>query len=139
MASGLYNKARQRFLEGGIDWVNGNIDVLLVQSTYAFDATDQVLTDIAGEVSATDYARKDLTGRTLAGTTTTEAKAANPTWAGLGGATNQTIGGAIVFLNTGADASSVPICFIDTVDQATQNTDVTVSFAGGIVFTWANA
>jgi hypothetical protein len=140
MASGLYNQARQAFLQGSIDWANDNIDVLLVQDTYTFAATQSVVANLSShELSATDYTRQDLTGRSVGGAGTTTAVAANPTWSGIGNGTNQTIGGAVVFKNSGADATSTLICFIDTVDITTQDTNVTLSLAGGVVFTWANS
>jgi uncharacterized protein (UPF0333 family) len=91
---------------------------------------------VVAELSATDYVRKDLTGRTVTNAVITEAKASNVVWTGLGNGTNQTIGGAVVFLNTGADGTSNVICFIDTADIDTQDTSVTLSLAGGVVFTW---
>ena len=138
MASGLFNDARQAFLKGIIDWEDDNIDVLLVDENYTFDATHQHVDDVsANELTATDYVRKDLASRTVEGTTTSQASCANVTWAGLGGVTNKTIGGAIPFVNSGADSTSTVICFVDTGDTLTQDLDVVLSFQNGIVFTWA--
>jgi hypothetical protein len=140
MASGLYNQGRQAFLEGDIDWGNSNIDVLLVTDAYGFDPTEQVVSDLVGsELGATDYVRKDLTGRTVTlNGSTVQGSAANVTWSGLGNGTNETIGGVVVFFNSGADASSTLIAFSDTADITTQDTDVEWALANGVVFTWAN-
>jgi hypothetical protein len=140
MASGLYIQGRQSLLEGDIDWANSNIDVLLVTDAYGFDPAEQVVADLVGsELAATDYVRKDLTGRTVTlNGTTVQAAAANVTWSALGNGTNETIGGVVVFLNSGADASSTLIAFSDTADIDTQDTDVEWALAGGVVFTWIN-
>lgn len=138
MASGLYDNGRQSFGQGAIDWENDNIDLLLVDDTYTFDPLDEVVSDLTvSELSATDYARKDVTGRTVTDSSPTNFLMSNVVFAGLGGALNDTIGGAVVFKNLGADASNVLICFVDTADILTQDTDVTIAIAGGVAFTWA--
>ena len=147
MASGLFNAARQRFLRAGIDWEDDDIDCLLVDSLYEFDEDDEYVSDVvASECGATDYARVSVTGRTVSDATSTVADCANITFEDLGGATNETTGGAILFKNSGtdydggtidADANRPIICFIDYSDFTTADHDYTIVLPVGGVFNWA--
>jgi len=147
MASGLFNSARQRFLRAGIDWEDDDIDILLVNDSYTFDENDEYVSDVvANECGATDYARVSMTGGTVSDATTTVVDCANPTFAGLGGVSNEDVGGAIWFKNSGtdydggtinADANRPVICFLDFTDFTTQDQNVTPEIPAGGLFTFA--
>jgi hypothetical protein len=136
MASGMYNPGRQAFGLGDIHWDTDDIEALLVLDTYTFDPTEQYVSEIVGELTATDYVRKNVANRAVSNATTTTFTADNVTWPGLGGAVDQIVGGAILFLNVSDnDAISPLICFIDTADILTIDFDLVLAFAGGVVFT----
>lgn len=46
MANALWNKGREGFLDGSIDWDTNDIRVLLVESTYSFNAAHQFVSDL---------------------------------------------------------------------------------------------
>lgn len=46
MANALFNPGREGFLDGSIDWDTFDIRVMLVRSTYSFDATDKFISDL---------------------------------------------------------------------------------------------
>jgi len=48
MASALYDKGREGFLDGSIDWDTDDVRVGLVKSTYSFSASHDYLDDISG-------------------------------------------------------------------------------------------
>ena len=147
MASGLFNAARQRFLRAGIDWEDDDIDCLLVDDTYTFDEADEYVSDVAAkECGATDYARVSVSSRTVSDATTTVVDCGDITFAGLGGASNETVGGAILFKNSGtdydggtinADANRPVICFVDHTDFTTADQDYTLVVPAGGLFDWA--
>jgi len=137
----MYNSARQRFLRAGIDWEDDDVDVLLVGAGYSFTEADEYVSDlVASECGATDYARVSSTGRTVSDATTSVADAADITWAGLGGATDEVVGGAVFFKNSGtdydggtinADANRSVICFIDFTNFETADQDTTLVIPAG--------
>lgn len=147
MASGLFNSARQRFLRAGIDWEDDDIDILLVDTGYTFDEADEYVSDVvASECGATDYARVSMAGGAVSDATTTVADCSDPTFSGLGNGTNENVGGAIWFKNSGtdydggtinADANRPVICFVDFTDFTTQDQDVTLIMPAGGLFDWA--
>jgi hypothetical protein len=147
MASGLYDAARQRFLRAGIDWEDDDVDCLLVKTAYSFDGTHEYVSDVSGdETTATDYARVSVTGRTVSDATTSVIDCADVTFSGIGNGTNENIGGAVFFKNSGtdydggtinADANRPVICFVDFTDFTTQDQDVTLVVPSGGLFDWA--
>jgi hypothetical protein len=140
MASGVFNPAKVRFARGEIDWEDHDIRVLLVDDVYTFDATDEFVADVvASELVATDYARQTLSGLTVTqddGANLARLKATAPTFVGLGGAANDTIGGAVVYRFITNDAASPVIAFIDTSDFVTQDGDVILGFPTDGVLAW---
>lgn len=137
MSSGMFDAARQAIGRGQIAWESADIRVLLVKDTYSFDPTHSFVADlVAHELGATDYARKTTTGRIVGPSSPTYFLMDDVLWVGLGGASNQVIGGAVVYLHTGSDATARLICFIDTPDQLTQDQDTYLAFATSRVFQW---
>ena len=133
MASFWYQNGLAKCLDGTIDLDTDNIDVLLLDDTGAAAASKDhdLLTDLtANELSATNYARKDATVTLQANDTDdrVDVAIADMTWTELGGASNDTVGGAVVFYNSGADAGSIPIAFLDVTDTPTNGSDVTLDF-----------
>ena len=64
MASALYDKGREGFLDGSIDWDTDDIRVALIKSTYTFSAAHDFMDDISG--SSYDNGRSAaLSGKTV--------------------------------------------------------------------------
>lgn len=127
MANTLYDYARQRFLEAQINWMTDTVKVILVD-TGAYTAqtsVHQYLSDIptsariAGPVTLT---AKNTTGGA--------ADAADITFTAVSGASIEAI---IIYVDTGTEATSPLIAFIDTA------TGLPITPNGGdIIVTWDN-
>lgn len=108
MANALYDKAREGFLSGLINFSSDNIKVVLVDTgLYTANlATDQYLSDIpSGARIATS---SNLTSKTV---TNGVADAADVTFTAVTGAS---IEAAVVYKDTGTATSSRLICYIDS-------------------------
>jgi hypothetical protein len=108
MANNLYDKARQRFLEGAINWNSDTIKAVLVDTALYTPnfTTDEFFSIIA--------AGAKVSGTVTLGTKTTTggaADAADSTFASVSGATIEAI---VIYKDTGSDATSPLIAFIDT-------------------------
>lgn len=139
MASRMYNKGMFEITNQSTDWDTGDIRVLLVDDTYVFDPDHNFVSDVVGEeISTTNYVRK-----VLQNTTVTEDDAGdevildadNETWTALGPpAGGPTVGGAVIYRNTGADGTSPLISFGDLTDTVVNGGDFTVNWpAAGII------
>lgn len=127
MANTLYDYSRQRFLEAQINWMTDTIKVILVD-TGAYTpqtAVHQYLSDIptsariAGPVTLTSKA-----------TTGGAADAADCTFTSVTGASIESI---IIYADTGVEATSPLIAYIDTA------TGLPITPNGGdIIVTWDN-
>lgn len=131
MADIFYNAAKSRLGGGDTLWNSGTIKLLLVTSAYTPAATDLfVSTAVASsaEIVATNYTGGfGGAGRKTVGTKTHSVnQGANrgeffgivPTWVALGGATNATIAGAVLYEEISTDAAS-PLLSYYTVTPAT--------------------
>jgi len=107
MANALYDKARQKFLEGSLDWSGDSIKFVLVTSGYSEDlANDEFLSDIvAGN-------RVDTSANLSAKTTTDGvADAADET---ITSVTGSEVVAIVLYKDTGVEGTSPLIAFIDT-------------------------
>lgn len=107
MASGLYDKGRQKFLDGAINWSSDNIKLVLVDTgAYTVDlATHEFLSDIAGGA-------RIATSGNLASKTSTAgvADAADVTLTAVTGATVEAL---VLYKDTGTAGTSALIAYID--------------------------
>jgi hypothetical protein len=146
MASGWYNNGVDALfatenIAGGSPAV---FKIMPVKTSYVFSATTQdedVLTNsAANEIVATTYVgghagsgRKTTTVTHQNNDTTdpgrVEIACSNVTWTALGGATNDTIHGFVLFIEKASDATSIPICFFDTTDTTTNGGNIDLTFA----------
>lgn len=152
MASGWTNKGLADILDGTIDLDTDTIKIMLVDDDFVFDKDLELIDNGADdssdpsfhELSATNYTggyggagRKTATITSQANDTDNRADAAiaDLTWTALGGASNDTIGGALVVKEISADTSSRVIAFFDLTDTPTNGSDITLDFnslaAGG--------
>lgn len=127
MANTLYDFARQRFLEAQINWMTDTIKVILVNNGAYTPQTSvhQYLSDIptsariAGPVTLTSKA-----------TTGGAADAADVTFTSVTGPSIESI---IIYADTGVEATSPLIAYIDTA------TGLPITPNGGdIIVTWDN-
>lgn len=140
MASFIYNVAAVGIANGTIDLDSNTLKVMLIKSTYTpANHNDLVVSTnlTANEIAATNYAggfggagRKTATGVTVSQNNSLPgAKVVlnNLTWTALGGATNDTIGAAVVIKEGTADSDSIPIAFWDITDTPTNGGDFTLT------------
>ena len=127
MANTLYDFSRQRFLEAQINWMTDTVKCILVD-TGAYTpqtAVHQYLSDIP--TSARIAGPVTLTGKA---TTGGAADASDCTFPAVSGASIEAI---IIYIDTGAEATSPLIAYIDTA------TGLPITPNGGdIIVTWDN-
>ena len=127
MANALYDKGREGFLDGTIDWDTDNIKVVLVDNAdYTVNlATDDFLDDVAvgGRVATSG----NLTSKTVAAGV---ADAADVTFTAVSGDQCESI---VIYYDTGSAATSRLIAYIDTAT----NLPVTPN-GGDITIAWDN-
>jgi hypothetical protein len=127
MANALYDKGRQRFLEGQFNWLTDTIKVLMVD-TGAYTpvlASHEFLSDVSNSARIT-------TPVTLTGKSTTggAADAADVTFSAVSGPSIEAL---IIYKDTGVEATSPLIAYIDTA------TGLPITPNGGdIIVTWDN-
>lgn len=108
MANALYDKGRQAFLEGDIDWINDDIRVILIDTAdYTVDlANHDFLNDVPG-------AARVATSSSLSGKSATNgvADANDVTFSSVTGDPSEAI---IIYKHTGTESTSNLIAYIDT-------------------------
>jgi hypothetical protein len=123
---------------GGVNWTSADIRCLLVDTDYVFDPDDNFVTDlVADELSTTNYARQAVGSRTI---TEDDAgnrvafDAADVVFASLGPAVGgPVIGGAVLFVHTGDDATATLIAFVD-LNLQTNGSNVTIQWDADGIF-----
>jgi hypothetical protein len=140
MASRMFNRGMYEIINQTTNWTTANIDVLLVDTSYAFDPDQKFVSDIGVgvELVTDNYTRKDLPGPTITEDDPSDSvilDADDITWTALGPATGgPVVAGAIIFRNSGADGSSPLLAFLDFTDTQLNGGDFTVAWsANGIV------
>ncbi|MBX9914087.1 MAG: hypothetical protein K2Y25_09320 [Pseudomonadaceae bacterium] len=127
MANTLYDKARQRYLEGQFNMLSDTIKVILVDTaayTPNFTA-HEFLSDISGSARITTPVT--MTSKATAGGAF---DAADVTFTSVSGASIETI---VIYKDTGTEATSPLIAYIDTA------TGLPITPNGGdIIVTWDN-
>jgi len=127
MANALFDKARQRFLEGQFNWNTDTIKAALVDTgTYTPNlSAHEFLSDISSG------ARVAMSGAFTGKTTTGGAADANDiTYTSVTGPSIEAI---VIFKDTGTDSTSPLIAYIDTA------TGLPITPNGGdIIVTWDN-
>jgi hypothetical protein len=105
MPNALFDPGREGFLDGSIDWDTNDVRVMLVRSTYTFDATDRFVADLG----AVDNGRSAA----LASKTVTNG-VADAADTSLTAAAAVACNALVVFQHTGSDATARVIAYIDT-------------------------
>lgn len=128
MTNALYDKGRQGFLDGSIDWDTDDIRVVLVDTgAYTVNlATHDNLDDVPG--GARIAVSPSLTGKTA---TDGVADATDAVFPSVSGAQSEAL---ILYKHTGVDSTSRLIAYIDTATglPITPNgADITVQWDNG--------
>lgn len=128
MTNALYNKGREGFLDGNIDWDTNNIKAILVDTgAYTVNlSTHDNLDDVAAGA-------RIATSGNLASKTVTDgvADAADVTFSAVSGATVEAI---ILYKDTGVESTSRLIAYIDTgtgLPVTPNGGDITVQWDSG--------
>lgn len=125
MANVLYDKGREGFLDGSIDWDTDNIKCSLVDTgTYTFSAAHDFHDDLSGIVATSG----NLASKTV---TSGVADAADVTFSAVSGSTAEAI---VIWKDTGVSATSRLIAYIDTATglPITPNGgDITIAWDSG--------
>lgn len=127
MANTLYDKGREAFLLGDIDWVADTIKVVLVESDYVFSVSHQYLSsiDAADRIATATLASKSATNGI--------ADAADITYTAV--AAGSTCPALVIYKDTGVAATSPLIAYIDTATGlpiTTTGGDIAVVWDGGV-------
>jgi hypothetical protein len=107
--------------------------MLLVKDTFVEDRTDNVVDDIvAHECDATDYARTTIstTGRTVTeddANFRAELDFADQVFAAIGGAANNDLAGAVVYVHHASGDASAELLFFMPFTVSTNGSDLTVT------------
>lgn len=135
MANGVYNKCVEELGKALTDLDDGDLRVLLVQSSYTFNKDHLFVDDgsandpASHEVSVSGYARQTLANTTVTRDDTNDfayLDADDVNFAGL--ATGQTVGGAVLFRHTGADGTAPLLAFYDLANTPTNGGDIGVQW-----------
>lgn len=106
MANVLYDKGREGFLDGSIDWDTDDVRVMLVKSAYGFSAAHDFLDDISPT---------NDNGRSAAlGSKTVTSGVADAADTSLVATAAVACNALVIFKHTGADATARLIAYIDT-------------------------
>lgn len=142
MPSLTYNAGSLALQNGTVNFAADTIEIILVKSTYTPNKDDVNGTPAASEITGvTGYVggfggagRKVLATKTLVNDTVndrTSYGAADPSAWTLG--TGDTVGGAVIQKKgAAADATAIPLFFLDFTDTPTNGSTFTLAFPGGI-------
>ena len=126
MSNSLYNKGREAFLTGAINWSVDNIKVALVDTgVYSWAAGHQFHSDLSGIVSVS----ANLTGKDV---TDGIADALDVTFSNVAAGGNSEA--LVIYKDTGVSATSPLIAFIDTatgLPVTPNNGDIIVQWSNG--------
>ena len=126
MANALYPKAKEAFLNADIDMATDTITIALIDTgNYTFNSEHQFRSDISDSavISSTDLLNKTMTNGVF--------DADDATFTSVTGANCEAL---IIFQNTGSQANSRLIAFIDSATGLPilpNGGDITVAFSSG--------
>lgn len=119
MADAAYNRGKFLVASGGLDWVNDNVQALLLDDAgaYAFSPDHNFVADLtpaSNEFGGSGYTRQALGGKTVTEDDTAdraELDADDVVWAAINGATAQA---AVLFIQATNDADSMLLAYMDS-------------------------
>lgn len=137
MANAVYNKFKQKLINGDIDFTNDTIKAILVTDQYTPNIdTDEFLDDVTNEVSGAGYTTGglEITGKTVTVDTDNDLvifSGSDLTWA----TSTITARGIVIYKDTGNSTTSPLICYLDmTIDRSSLATDFVIRWSdSGII------
>lgn len=154
MASGFSHDGILQIFNGGVDFDTDTLKLALMDDSFVFDHDDQFFDNGGDDVNdpsehelvATNYTGGfGGAGRKTVSVTVSNDKTNNRvigvlgdlTWSALGGASNDTIGGALLIKEGTSDLDTLVLGFLDLTNTPTNGSDITLDFndlaAGGNV------
>ena len=133
MASLWFDAALDGIGEATIDWNSDTIKCLLTIGAGTPVKSNATVTAALAEASVDECAATAYVRKTLASCVVTTSgnktlfDGDSPVWTTLGGASNDTITGALIFKFITDDSASIPICYIDTNNLTTNGGQVTLT------------
>jgi hypothetical protein len=122
MASHVYPLTKQLFISTGLDLTSVTVKVALLTSAYTYSAAHQYVSSLSGIIARSGaLASKTVTSGVF--------DAADVTLTAV--TTGSTIAAIAVYRDSGSDATSELIAFVDGLSQATNGGDITVAFDNG--------
>ena len=141
MANGVYNRGKYLVATAGVNLASADLRVLLVKDTYAFNPDHNFVADVVAgalEISAAGYSRQTLANKTVTEDDANDfayLDADDPAFGSI--AAGQTVGGMVLFIHTGSDATAQLVAFYDLADTLTNGLALSVAFAtpalGGVL------
>ena len=108
MASGIYNRGLYEIASDGTGLSTSTLKVMLLNASHSFNRDHNFVSDIvANEITAAGYTRKTLSSPAFTEDDAADCAyfdMADPSWSGVTG--SETAAHAVVFRDTGADATS---------------------------------
>jgi hypothetical protein len=127
-----YPKGIKKFLDGDIDLLVDTIKAAVCTTSYTPATTHEFVSDLTNELSGGGYARVTLTGKTTTAGTDTAFDCGDITFPTL---TATNAGYVAIFKDTGADATSPLICYINFGGgQSPANQDLIVALDAAGLF-----
>lgn len=114
--SAVYTNGVAAIMNGSVDLLTATVKAMLVTSGYTFDDTDSVVNDVtpgSNELSGAGYSRLTLGSKAVSpdtGAGRTYFQAGNLSWTGINAGTADAV---ILEVDTGDDATSTLVCYID--------------------------
>lgn len=127
MANALYVKGKEKILSAAINFSSDTLKVRLVKNTYAQNLTTDEFVSLVTKVTGTTD--QLLTGKTVTGGVF---DANDVTFTAV--PAGETSEGVVIFKDTGDDATSPVIAYIDTITGfplATNGGDITIQWDNG--------
>lgn len=128
MSNTIFSSARELYLTGGLDWGSDDMRVILLDSTYVFDPTDDFLDDVpAGSRLATSGS---LTGKTTTGGVADADDVTFPTVPA-----GDTVTQVIIYKHTGTESTSDLVLYMDetaagaAINRLTDGNDIVVRWS----------
>ena len=127
MADLVTNKCKYELFTGDANLDAADLRMLLLKTAAPTVDTNFVADIVANELTVGGYARQTLAGETVTEDDTNDfayLDATDPVWAAL--VAGETIIGAVLFRQTGADATAPVYTFYDVTDTPTNGGDFTL-------------
>lgn len=117
----VYNRGKLIISDSSLSWTADTIRALLVDNTYAYDADDNFVSDITGELTDASYARQTLANKSVSEDDTADEAHLEADPIDFGALTNETPAGIVLFKLVTNDADSPLIAFSSAGFGATAN------------------